>query len=148
MNYSQFLNKMKYTLIYDGNFFVQKTMAVSKDLFKIEQTPKQKERSKEEFINTLCMHFASDMRKFSEICDSVIFCVDSKSWRKDYFPIEDYKGTRTKSSEITLNNSLDFRSLFVILLFSESPSLLLSMRHLSQSSMISASFDLISDINS
>jgi 5'-3' exonuclease len=87
-----------FTIIYDGNFFVQKTLAISLDLFKTNQTKKQKENSKLEFITTLCIHITSDFRKFSSISDSVIFCVDSKSWRKEFNT--EYKGTRTKSSEL------------------------------------------------
>jgi 5'-3' exonuclease len=89
----------KHTLLIDGNYFVYSRLFV---------LPKPKagealvgtEDGKAQFMRKLAIDFASEMRKLSGIVDEVVVAVDSKSWRKDLYPAEEYKGTRTQDSSV------------------------------------------------
>jgi len=82
----------KHTLMIDGNYFVYSRLYVmprrsGKQLLETEKDQGQ-------FMRKLCIDFASEMRKMKDFVDEVVIAVDSKSWRKDFYPEAEYKGTR------------------------------------------------------
>jgi len=95
----------KHTLMIDGNYFVYSRLYVmprrsGKQLLETEKDQGQ-------FMRKLCIDFASEIRKMQPFVDEVVIAVDSKSWRKDFYPEAEYKGTR-KSDE-TVNWAAVYR---------------------------------------
>lgn len=85
----------KITLLIDGNYFLFRSFYVlPKSSGKALDTKKEMDI----FMRKLAIDFTSEMRKFRYIVDQVVFTVDSKSWRKDFFPEADYKGNREEES--------------------------------------------------
>ena len=89
---------MNHTLIMDGNYFVYSR------LFVLPRNKKQRfldsEKDRGVFMRKLAMDFASEMRKFKNIANRVVFVADSKSWRKDMIPEAQYKANRKQSETI------------------------------------------------
>lgn len=91
----------KITLLIDGNYFLFRSFYVlPKSSGKALDTKKEMDI----FVRKLAIDFTSEMRKFKHIVDQVVFTVDSKSWRKDFFPEADYKGNRGEDSSINWDN--------------------------------------------
>jgi len=89
----------KHTLLIDGNYFVYSRLFVlprPKAGESLVGTPD----SKSQFMRKLAIDFASEMRKLQGIVDEVVVAVDSKSWRKDLYPAEEYKGTRVQDNTV------------------------------------------------
>lgn len=89
----------KHTLLIDGNYFVYSRLFVlprPKTGESLVGTPD----GKSQFMRKLAIDFASEMRKLQGIVDEVVIAVDSKSWRKDLYPLEEYKGTRVQDNTI------------------------------------------------
>lgn len=91
----------KYTLVFDGNHFLFKTMyVIPTDKGKILQT----EKDIDVYVRKLSMDFASLVRKFRTVADQVVFTIDASSWRKDFFPEAKYKGNRKPDEKINFEN--------------------------------------------
>tara|TARA_R110000772_G_scaffold65904_2_gene147076 strand:+ start:4275 stop:5444 length:1170 start_codon:yes stop_codon:yes gene_type:complete len=58
------------------------------------------EADQNQFMRKLCIDFASEVRKLKPFLDEIVLTVDSKSWRKDFYPEAAYKGTRTTDSTV------------------------------------------------
>lgn len=89
----------KHTLLIDGNYFVYSRLFVLPRP-KAGESLVGTEDSKAQFMRKLSIDFASEMRKLSGIVDEVVVAVDSKSWRKDLYPAEEYKGTRVQDNTV------------------------------------------------
>jgi 5'-3' exonuclease len=91
----------KHTLVIDGNYFFFRTLyALPRGKGKLLDS----ENDIGIFIRKLAIDFASEVRRFKPIVDQIVFTVDSKSWRKDFFPESDYKGNReVAEGEETIN---------------------------------------------
>ena len=101
----------KYTLIFDGNHFLHKTLHICKKIAAQENRTfnffDDPEADKNLLLWKITQDFSSEMKKFSNIIENVVYAVDSSSWRKEYFPQEEidsedalkYKGTREYSEE-------------------------------------------------
>lgn len=88
----------KHTLMIDGNYFVYSRLYVMprrKDKQLLES-----EKDQGQFMRKLCIDFASEIRKMKPFVDEVVIAVDSKSWRKDFYPEAEYKGTRKTDSSV------------------------------------------------
>ena len=88
----------KHTLMIDGNYFVYSRLYVmprrsGKQLLETEKDQGQ-------FMRKLCIDFASEIRKMTPFVDEVVIAVDSKSWRKDFYPEAEYKGTRKSDDSV------------------------------------------------
>jgi 5'-3' exonuclease len=94
----------KHTLIIDGNYFVHSRLFVL-PRNKGEQLLGDRD-GQEQFMRKLCIDFASEVRKMTPFVDQIVVAVDSKSWRKDLFPLAEYKGTRV------LDNSVNWENVF------------------------------------
>lgn len=82
----------------DGNYFVYSRLYVMprrKDKQLLES-----EKDQGQFMRKLCIDFASEIRKMKPFVDEVVIAVDSKSWRKDFYPEAEYKGTRKTDSSV------------------------------------------------
>jgi len=91
----------KHTLCFDGNHFLFKT------LFVLPRTgPKLLDEPGDRvvYLNKLSMDFAAEIRKFKSLVDRIVFTVDSKSWRRDFYPEADYKGNRSPSEDVNWDN--------------------------------------------
>jgi 5'-3' exonuclease len=91
----------KITLLIDGNYFLFRSFYV---LPKSSGKALDTKKDMDIFVRKLAIDFTSEMRKFRHIVDQVVFTVDSKSWRKDFFPEADYKGNRGEDSSINWDN--------------------------------------------
>jgi 5'-3' exonuclease len=95
------MNNNKFSIIFDGNYFFFKTLYV------IPRTKKIQLENDEDvaiYIRKLSTDFASVIKKFKDITDQLVFVVDSKSWRKDYYPEIEYKGNRKSDDSINWDN--------------------------------------------
>lgn len=88
----------KHTLMIDGNYFVYSRLYVMprrKDKQLLET-----EKDQGQFIRKLCIDFASEVRKMKPFVNEIVLAVDSKSWRKDFYPEAEYKGTRKPDKSV------------------------------------------------
>jgi 5'-3' exonuclease len=56
------------------------------------------------FMRKLATDFAYETRKFEGLIDRIVFTLDSRSWRKDFYPDADYKGNRKADKSISWEN--------------------------------------------
>jgi 5'-3' exonuclease len=94
----------KHTLLIDGNFFVFSrlfTLPTAKNTKLVDD-----EKSCGQFMRKLAIDFCSEIRKMHSynIIDDVVMAVDSKSWRKDFYPNLNYKGNREMSDNVNWDN--------------------------------------------
>ena len=82
----------KHTLMIDGNYFVYSRLYVMPR--RKGQKLLETEKDQGQFMRKLCIDFASEVRKMKPFVDQIVLAVDSKSWRKDFYPEAEYKGTR------------------------------------------------------
>lgn len=113
----------KYTLIVDGNFFLHKTFFISGKI-KRDGTLNfidELEKDSDLLASKLATDFAYEVRRFAPILDGIVYCIDSHSWRKDYYPTTnaldtassgEYKGTRTKDNKINWKAVYDLHDKF------------------------------------
>lgn len=91
----------KLTFIIDGNYFLFRSFYVlPKSSGKALDTKKEMDI----FIRKLSIDFTSEIRKFRNTIDQIIFTIDSKSWRKDFFPDAEYKANRSEDSNVNWEN--------------------------------------------
>ncbi len=97
------MNKNKYALIIDGNYFLFRTLHVL-------PPPQVKGEilGTVEDVNVYVRKLATDLtyqiRLFGGIIDTVIWTLDSKSWRKDFYPTAEYKANRESNTKINWDN--------------------------------------------
>ena len=93
----------RHTFVIDGNYFLFRTLYV---------LPKKSKKSEllgtdedvQNFMRKLATDFAYQIRLFEGLIDKVVWTVDSRSWRKDFFPEAEYKGNRKQDSSINWAN--------------------------------------------
>jgi 5'-3' exonuclease len=102
-----------HTLIIDGAYFIfsrlyvlprQKVPAMFGESSNIDTRFMSSESEMGIFMRKLSMDFASEIRKFKNITNRIVFTLDSKSWRKDLFPNAEYKANRVQDSKICWEN--------------------------------------------
>lgn len=88
----------KHTLIIDGNYFLFRTLYV------MPRSKSNELLSKESDVNSFMLKLATDfsyqVRLFDGLIDKIVWTVDSRSWRKDFYPDADYKGNRKSDTAI------------------------------------------------
>ena len=93
----------RHTLVIDGNYFLFRTLYVlprgskSKALLETEEDVQS-------FVSKLATDFSYQVRLFEGLIDKIVWTVDSRSWRKDFYPEADYKGNRKQDSGINWEN--------------------------------------------
>jgi len=114
----------KYTLIVDGNYFLHKTFFISgkikgsKGALNFIDDP---EMDTDILGAKLAMDFAYEVKRFSPILDGIVYCIDSSSWRKDFYPqsntletaeSQQYKGNRKRDNSINWKYIYDLHDKF------------------------------------
>lgn len=106
----------RHTFVVDGNYFLFRTLYVLPRLGKSKELLGSSEES-QSFMTKLATDFAYQVRLFEGLIDKIVWTVDSRSWRKDFYPEADYKGNRKQDSTINWENfskvSEDFIALLV-----------------------------------
>ena len=105
----------RHTFVIDGNYFLFRTLYV------IPSRSKKKgllgtEEDVQAFVKKLATDFAYQIRLFEGLIDKVVWTVDSRSWRKDFYPEADYKGNRKQDSNINWDNFSKATSDFISIL--------------------------------
>jgi len=93
----------RHTLVFDGNYFLFKTLYVLPHITKKKDILSNK-KDMGIFMKKLATDFAYEIRKFERLVDRVVFTLDSRSWRKDFFPEAEYKGNRKPDKSINWEN--------------------------------------------
>ena len=104
----------KYTLIFDGNFWLHKTFFIGAKIktgkpFNFIDEP---EEDKNLLLWKLAMDFAAEIKRFEGVVNRIVYTVDSSSWRKQFLDTE-YKANRVKSSSINWNGIYDCHTEFI-----------------------------------
>jgi 5'-3' exonuclease len=104
----------KYTLIFDGNFWLHKTYFIGQKIktgkpFNFIDEP---EADKNLLLWKLSVDFSAEIRRFEGVVNRIVYTVDSSSWRKKFLDTE-YKANRTKSSSIDWSAIYDTHNEFV-----------------------------------
>jgi 5'-3' exonuclease len=93
----------RHTFVIDGNYFLFRTLYV---------LPRKSKKSEmlgtdEDaivFMRKLATDFAYQIRLFEGLIDKVVWTIDSRSWRKDFYPDAEYKGNRKQDTSINWAN--------------------------------------------
>ena len=93
----------RHTFVIDGNYFLFRTLYV------IPTRSKEKgllgtEEDVQAFVKKLATDFAYQIRLFEGLIDKVVWTVDSRSWRKDFYPEAEYKGNRKQNDSLNWEN--------------------------------------------
>lgn len=91
----------RHTLVIDGNYFLFRTLYV---------LPKPKgdilgtKKDMQVYMRKLATDLAYQIRIFEGLIDNVVWTIDSRSWRKDFYPEAEYKGNRKPDKSINWDN--------------------------------------------
>lgn len=104
----------KYTLIFDGNFWLHKTFYIGAKIktgkpFNFIDEP---EADKNLLIWKLALDFAAEIKRFEGVVNRIVYTVDSSSWRKQFLDTA-YKANRVKSSSLNWNGIYDCHNEFI-----------------------------------
>lgn len=104
----------KYTLIFDGNFWLHKTYFIGQKIktgkpFNFIDEP---EADKNLLLWKLAVDFSAEIRRFEGVVNRIVYTVDSSSWRKKFLD-QEYKANRVKSSSIDWSAIYDVHNEFV-----------------------------------
>jgi 5'-3' exonuclease len=104
----------KHTLMIDGNYFVYSRLYVMPR--RKGQKLLESDKDQGQFMRKLCIDFASEVRKMKPFIDQIVLAVDSKSWRKDFYPEAEYKGTRKMDETVNWNAVYNIYNEFRVLM--------------------------------
>jgi 5'-3' exonuclease len=93
----------KHTLVIDGNFFLFRTLHVLPPPTKGKLALDTK-NDVAVYVRKLATDLTYQIRQFEGVIDQVVWTLDSRSWRKDFYPDAEYKGNRTESSTLNWEN--------------------------------------------
>ena len=115
----------RYTLIVDGNYFLHKTFFISGKIKSRKDGPlnfiDDPQKDADLLAWKLATDFAYEVKRFSPILDGIFYCIDSSSWRKDFYPesnslesaeSQQYKGHRKKDNTINWKAIYDLHDKF------------------------------------
>ena len=105
----------RHTFVIDGNYFLFRTLYVLPHRTKKKQLLTNEEDCNA-FMRKLATDFAYQIRLFEGLIDRVVWTVDSRSWRKDFYPEADYKGNRKQDSNINWENFSKITAEFISML--------------------------------
>ncbi len=93
----------RHTFVIDGNYFLFRTLYVlPRKSKKAEMLGTEEDANV--FMRKLATDFAYQIRLFEGLIDKVVWTIDSRSWRKDFYPEAEYKGNRKQDSSINWAN--------------------------------------------
>tara|TARA_R110000796_G_scaffold12985_4_gene42482 strand:- start:6570 stop:7805 length:1236 start_codon:yes stop_codon:yes gene_type:complete len=93
----------RHTFVIDGNYFLFRTLYVLPRKSKKEGMLATDEDAVV-FMRKLATDFAYQIRLFDGLIDKVVWTIDSRSWRKDFYPDAEYKGNRKQDTSINWKN--------------------------------------------
>jgi 5'-3' exonuclease len=93
----------RHTLVIDGNYFLFRTLYVLPRRSKSKSLLETNEEV-QSFMSKLATDFSYQVRLFEGLIDKIVWTIDSRSWRKDFYPEADYKGNRRQDSTINWEN--------------------------------------------
>lgn len=104
----------KYTLIFDGNFWLHKTYFIGQKIktgkpFNFIDEP---EADKNLLLWKLAVDFAAEIKRFEGVVNRIVYTVDSSSWRKTLLDSQ-YKANRVKSASINWNGIYEVHDEFI-----------------------------------
>jgi len=104
----------KYTLIFDGNFWLYKTFFIGQKIktgkpFNFIDEP---EADKNLLLWKLATDFSAEIKRFEGVVNRIVYTIDSSSWRKKFLDTE-YKANRVKSASINWNEIYNVHNEFV-----------------------------------
>jgi 5'-3' exonuclease len=104
----------KYTLIFDGNFWLHKTYFIGQKIktgkpFNFIDEP---EADKNLLLWKLSTDFAAEIKRFEGVVNRIVYTVDSSSWRKKFLDSE-YKANRVKSTSINWGEIYNVHNEFI-----------------------------------
>ena len=104
----------KYTLIFDGNFWLHKTYFIGQKIktgkpFNFIDEP---EADKNLLLWKLSVDFSAEIRRFEGIVNRIVYTVDSSSWRKTFLDTQ-YKANRVKTTTIDWNAIYEVHNEFI-----------------------------------
>ena len=105
----------RHTFVVDGNYFLFRTLYVLPHNVKSKELLGSSD-DVQSFMAKLATDFAYQVRLFDGLIDKIVWTVDSRSWRKDFYPESDYKGNRKQDSSINWNNFSKVSEDFITLL--------------------------------
>ena len=109
----------RHTFVIDGNYFLFRTLYVLPRKSKKEEMLGTDEDAIV-FMRKLATDFAYQIRLFEGLIDKVVWTIDSRSWRKDFYPEAEYKGNRKQDSSINWKNFSKVTEEFTQLLIKQS----------------------------
>ena len=93
----------RHTFVIDGNYFLFRTLYVlPRKSKKTEMLGTDEDATV--FMRKLATDFAYQIRLFEGLIDKVVWTIDSRSWRKDFYPDAEYKGNRKPDTSINWKN--------------------------------------------
>lgn len=93
----------RHTLVIDGNYFLFRTLHVLPRPSKGKDILGTK-KDMSVYIRKLSTDLAYQIRLFEGLIDNIVWTLDSRSWRKDFYPESDYKGNRKPDNKINWEN--------------------------------------------
>ena len=90
----------RHTFVIDGNYFLFRTLYVIPSRSK-KAGLLGTDEDVQTFVKKLATDFAYQIRLFEGLIDKVVWTVDSRSWRKDFYPEAEYKVTVNKMTLLT-----------------------------------------------
>lgn len=104
----------KYTLIFDGNFWLHKTFFIGQKIktgkpFNFVDEP---ETDKNLLLWKLATDFAAEIKRFEGVVNRIVYTIDSSSWRKKVLDSQ-YKAHRVKSESINWSEIYNVHNEFV-----------------------------------
>ena len=108
----------RHTLVIDGNYFLFRTLYVLPHRSKSKSLLESNEEV-QSFMSKLATDFSYQVRLFEGLIDKIVWTVDSRSWRKDFYPEADYKGNRKQDSSINWENFSKVSDDFINILISK-----------------------------
>jgi 5'-3' exonuclease len=104
----------KYTLIFDGNFWLHKTFFIGQKIkqgkpFNFIDEP---DADRNLLLWKLSVDFAAEIKRFEGVVNRIVYTIDSSSWRKKLLD-QEYKANRKKSADINWNEIYNVHNEFV-----------------------------------
>ncbi len=103
----------RHTFVIDGNYFLFRTLYVIPSRSK-KAGLLGTEEDVQAFVKKLATDFAYQIRLFEGLIDKVVWTVDSRSWRKDFYPEAEYKGNRKQNDALAFEKFSQLRASFCL----------------------------------
>ena len=107
------MKNKKATFIIDGNYHLFRSLFV---LPKTDGKHINTDSDAKSYMQKIATDLAYQIRALDGLIDEVVWTIDSKSWRKDFYPEAQYKANRKSNDTINWENFSKISSEFVEIL--------------------------------